>query len=157
MKKKSRYLVLLFALMLLLSACSSKDSTPYTTADAGKLLDAGVFSGEMEEVDLYIVSLLYGLSEDSILDGVSYMAINASVSADELTILIMEDENAAKDAEEACQKRVENQIQSYQSYGPDQVPRLEEAVILRRENTVLFAVGDPESLTEALSDLDLGS
>ena len=63
---------------------------------------------------------------------------------------------AAKTAEEACKKRVEGQIESYQTYGPDQVPRLEEAVISRRENTVLLAVGNPDRLPQALKDLALG-
>ena len=66
------------------------------------------------------------------------------------------DEAAAKTAEEACKKRVESQIESYQTYGPDQVPRLEEAVISRRENTVLLAVGNPDRLPQALKDLALG-
>ncbi len=51
---------------------------------------------------------------------------------------------------------MEGQIESYQTYGPDQVPRLEEAVISRRENTVLLAVGNPDRLPQALKDLALG-
>lgn len=98
----------------------------------------------MEQVDSYTVALLYGLEENAVIDCASYIAINSSASADEVTVLVLRDEAAAKTAEEACKKRVESQIESYQTYGPDQVPRLEEAVISRRENTVLLAVGNPD-------------
>ncbi len=105
------------ALAVLLAACSASGRA-YTTADAQALIDAGAFDGEMEQVDEYTVALLYGIEEESITDCASYMAINSSVSADEVTVLVLSDEEAAKAAEEACRKRVESQIESYQTYGP---------------------------------------
>ena len=142
------------ALAVLLAACSASGRA-YTTADAQALIDAGAFDGEMEQVDEYTVALLYGIEEESITDCASYMAINSSVSADEVTVLVLADEGAAQAAETACQERVEDQIASYRTYGPDQVPRLEEAVISRRGNTVLLAVGAPDRLPKAIKDLGL--
>lgn len=148
---------LALALTLLLAACSAgPDVAGYTTGDAERLLDAGAFSGEMEELDRYAVSMLYGIDETDISECAGYMAINASVSADEVTVLVLAGEDEAKAAVEACQKRVEKQIDSYETYCPDQVPRLKDAVILRRGNTVLFAVGDPDKLPQALEELALG-
>ena len=149
---------LALALALLMTACAGgqNDSQPlYTTGDVQRLLDAGAFSGEMEALDSYAVSMLYSMDEADIAECASYMAINTSVSADEVTVLVLASEDAAAAAVEACQKRVEKQIDSYQTYCPDQVPRLEDAVILQRGNTVLFAVGDPERLPQALKDLGL--
>ena len=143
---KQRLIWPVLALAVLLSACGA-DGKAYTTADAQALIDADAFDGEMEQVDSYTVALLYGLEENAVIDCASYIAINSSASADEVT---------AKTAEESCKKRVEGQIESYQTYGPDQVPRLEEAVISRRENTVLLAVGNPDRLPQALKDLALG-
>lgn len=158
MRRKLLWPVL--ALVLLLAACAGtpNDSQPlYAVGDAQRLVDAGAFSGQMEEVDSYIVALLYGIDEDTIKECAGYMAINTSVSADEVTVLILTDNDAARAAEEACRKRADSQIESYQTYCPDQVPRLEDAVILRRGNTVLFAVGDPDELPRALKDLALDS
>ena len=109
----------------------------------------------MEPVDAFVVSMLYGIEEESITECACYLAIDTSVSADELTVLVLSDEAAAQAAEEACRKRVDSQIESCALYCPDQVPRLEDAVILRRGNTVLMAVGNPESLSQALVDLEL--
>ena len=152
---KQRLIWPVLALAVLLSACGA-DGKAYTTADAQALIDADAFDGEMEQVDSYTVALLYGLEENAVIDCASYIAINSSASADEVTVLVLRDEAAAKTAEESCKKRVEGQIESYQTYGPDQVPRLEEAVISRREHTVLLAVGNPDRLPQALKDLALG-
>lgn len=155
---KRKLFLPMLALVILLTACASTVClTTYTVANAQDLLNAGVFSGQMEEVDVYIVSVLYGIDQDTITDCASYMAVNTSVSADEVTVLVLTDSDAAEAAVKACQKRVENQIESCRSYSPDQVPRLEDAVILQRGNTVLFAVGDPDALPQALKDLSLDS
>lgn len=155
MKKK---LVLLFAALLVVSlmGCSSnspKSSAGYTVDDAQVLLDAGVFNGEMGKIELGTVAMLYDIDRDTIQDGVSYLASDTSVSADELTILILTDEEAAKTAETACEKRLDSQLNTAKNYTPAAVPRLEGAVIRRQGNTVLLAVGDPSKLPSVVDQL----
>ena len=156
--KRIGYIILpVLMLVLLLGACASSEEclAAYAAADAQKLLDAGVFDGEMEPVDAFIVSMLYGIDEKDITECACYLAIDTSVSADELTVLVLTDEAAAQAAEAACWERVESQIDSCAAYCPDQVPRLEDAVILRRGCTVLLAVGNPNKLPQALTELGL--
>lgn len=98
---KQRLIWPVLALAVLLSACGA-DGKAYTTADAQALIDADAFDGEMEQVDSYTVALLYGLEENAVIDCASYIAINSSASADEVTVLVLRDEAAAKTAEEAC-------------------------------------------------------
>lgn len=155
MKKK---LVLLFAALLAVSlmGCSSnspKSSAGYTVDDAQVLLDAGVFNGEMGKIELDTVAMLYDIDRNTIQDGVSYLASDTSVSADELTILILTDEEAAKTAETACEKRLDSQLNTAKNYTPAAVPRLEGAVIRRQGNTVLLAVGDPSKLPSVVDQL----
>lgn len=153
--KRIVYILLLLA--ALLCGCGGKESlASYTAADAQALLDAGVCSGEMEKVDAYVAAMLYGVEEEQITDCACYLALDTSVSADELSVLVLADEAAARAAEEGAHRRVESQIESCALYCPDQVPRLEGAVILRRGNTVLLAVGDGEKLSRALEELGLG-
>ena len=155
MRKK---LAVLFAALLTVSLVGCSNSAPktasgYTVDDAQVLLDAGVFNGEMAEIDLDTVDMLYDIDRDSIQSGVSYLATNSSVSADELTILILTDEQAAQTAETACEKRLDNQLKTYQDYAPVAVPRLEGGVIRRAGNTVLLAVGDPSQLPGVVDQL----
>jgi len=156
---KLRVTLPLLALVLLLCACGEKPggSTPYTTDNAKALLDAGAFSGQMEEVDSATALLLYGIDEADVTSCVCYMASNTSVSADEVTVLVLKSEDAATAAISACKERVASQIDSCTNYCPDQVPRLEDATILQRGNSVLLAVGDPDKLPKALKDLSLSN
>ena len=139
-------------LLLLLYGCTARE-TPYTIGDAQILLESGLFNGDMGPVDKVVVSLLYGIDENAIQDCICYMAANTAASADELAIFILTDADAARLAESACQKRAEAQIEASKNYAPAAVPRLENAVIRRIGNTVLFAVGDPEWLPEAVDGL----
>jgi len=146
------------ALALLLCACGGGESkAPYSADTVKALLDAGAFSGQMEEVDSTTALLLYGIDEADVDDCVCYMATNTSVSADEVTVLVLKSEDAVEGAVAACKERIASQIDSCTSYCPDQVPRLEDATILTRGNSVLLAVGDPDKLPQALKDLSLSN
>lgn len=150
MKKQ---ILVLFLALLLLCGCSGKAAEPYTLADADTLLNSGAFEGStMAPIDGAILALLYGVDEDTITECAAYLAVNTSVSADELAVLILTDEAAAIAAEKACRSRIAAQLAVCQSYAPAAVPRLEQALIVRRANTVLLAVGDPEVLS-GLKDL----
>jgi len=156
-KMKNRLMIPLLVILTMLTACGKTgEQAPYQAADAKALVDAGAFSGSMTEVDNKVVPLLYGLEEDTIAECSCYTASNTSVSADEVAVFVMEDADGASAALEACKQRVEAQIDVCKDYCPDQVPRLEKAVILQRGNTVLLAVGTPEKLPQALKDLNLG-
>ncbi len=146
---------LALALALLLCACSGGQAEPpYTVDDADALLAAdGLFDGELAPIDRSVAAALYGIDEAAIVDCVSYQAVNTSVSADELTVFVMDNEAAAQVAETACQLRAENQIKVCEDYCPAAVPRLEAAVIRRVGATVLFAVGDPDLLPAAVDAL----
>lgn len=153
MKRKQ---IALCALLLafLLCACGQKAPDPYTAADAEALLSReGLFNSELAPVDGDIAILVYGLDSVSVTEAVCYMAANTSVSADELTVLILGDEEAAMAAEEACRDRIAAQIAVCESYCPAAVPRLAGAVVSRIGNSVLLAVGDPDQLPAAVSAL----
>ena len=144
------------ALMLLCSCGSSGQNNakpPYDPSIADVLLESGAFEGsEMAPIDSMIVSILYGIDEGTITECVGYMATNTSVSADELVVLLLTDETTAIAAEDACKARVASQITVCESYAPAAVPRLEQALISRRGNTVLLAVGDPDTIAEAMKN-----
>lgn len=144
------------ALMLLCSCGSSGQNDPkppYDASFADALLASAAFDGsEMAPIDGFVVSLLYGIEESTISDCVGYMATNTSVSADELVVLVLTDEAAATAAEEACRARIAAQIAVCESYAPAAVPRLEQALVSRRDNTVLLVVGDPDIIAATMKD-----
>ena len=154
-----RYKTVIAALLLLavtvMPGCSSEEKRAYALSDAGTLLDAGVFDGEMAEmrVSARTMAMLYGVDEGDIRDFVSFQATNTTVSADEVTVLILVDEAAAERAEAACRSRIESEIKNYEAYCPAAIPNLKGAVIDRVGNTVLVAVGDPRAVSDAVKAL----
>ncbi len=146
-----KILIVALALLLLCSCGQNNAKPPYDIAHANLLMESAAFEGsEMAPVDSFIISVLYGIEESTITECHAYMAVNTSVSADELVVLILSDAEAAIAAEEACKARVAAQIAVCESYAPAAVPRLEQALISRRGNTVLMAVGDPDAISSAL-------
>lgn len=151
MKKRVLAVVLL---LMLLCGCTkpSAASQPYTPAIADELLASGAFEGsEMAPLDMDVVAMLYGIDPETIVEGVYYMAVNTSASADELLVLVLTDEQSAMDAKLACQLRLESQIAVCEDYCPAAVPRLESAVLNRIGNTLLFVVGDEAAFSKVLN------
>lgn len=149
---RKRILAVFLLLALLLCGCSSPAPKAYDLSIADKLLASGAFEGsEMAPLDMDVVAMLYGIDPADITDGVYYMATNTSVSADELLVLILTDEQAAMDAKGACERRLQGQIAVCTDYCPAAVPRLERAVLDRIGNTLLFVVGDEAAFSKVLN------
>ena len=128
------------------------EKAPYTLAVADELLNSGAFEGsEMQPVDARVASALYEIEAEDIVECVIYIAANSWASADELAVFVMSDEQAAIDAEAAFRARVKSQLEVMGMYAPNSVPRLEGAFISRRENTVVFAIGDPDIIASIKS------
>ena len=150
MRKRILLLVLTLALALSLAACGAEKV--FTLEHADELLASGAFEGsEMEELDGYVLSILYGIDTEDLVEYKVYMASNSWTSADEMAVLVFADEQAAIDAEAAFRVRVKAQLEVMGLYAPASVTRLENAFISRRGNTVLFAVGDPDVIASVKS------
>lgn len=151
---KKQIISLSLAVLLLLSGCGSKsEKVAYTADDVTALIDAGAFSGDMEQVDSDVAANLFDLDSSTVVEITCYMATNSAVSADEVAVFVLTDESAAETAESACQAHVDSRAESSAQYCPDQVPKLEDAVIRRLGSTVLLAVGDTEILSTAVDAL----
>lgn len=151
---KKQMIAAMLAVLLLLSGCGKKsEKTAYTADDVTTLMDSGAFSGDMEQVDSAVAATLFGLDTNTVVEITCYMATNSAVSADEVAVFVLTDEEAAKTAVSACQAHVDSRTESSSQYCPDQVPKLEAAVIQRLGSTVLLAVGDTEILPTAVDEL----
>ena len=155
MRYKTVIAALLLLAVMVMPGCSSEEKRAYALSDAGTLLDAGAFDGEMAEMraSARTMAMLYGVDEGDIRDFVSFQATNTAVSADEVTVLILVDEAAAERAEAACRSRIESEIKNYAAYCPAAIPNLQGAVVERVDNTVLVVVGNPQTAADAVKRL----
>ena len=154
MKRILPVLALLLLFVLLMAACASgAEKKPLPAAEdlAKTLLDAGIFADELETVDPDIAALLYGFTEE---DGVDlYCWLSASGgTAEEFTLFLCRDDAALAVARKSAEARLDNQKRTYESYAPDEVPKLEGAVVRVRDNILVLCVAaDPEKAAKLLS------
>ena len=153
MKRTLFALSVVFCLML--SACggsSESQARPFTTADLEGILACGGFSETLEAVDSELVCALYGLDATLVTDCAGYLSTGAT--AEEAVVFIATDASAAEQIKSACDLRVDDQILAYEDYGPAEVPKLENAHIEVRENTVLMVVAtDADAVDTAVEAL----
>ena len=137
----TRLIPAVLVLCLALTACGGKDSgsagyDPAATAQA--LLDSGAFTDTLEAVDKDTAAILYDVEADSITDCACYASLSAG--AEEIAVLTMADADAAAAAMKGLEARVADQKAVLESYQPDEVSKLDKAILTQSGNTVVLAV-----------------
>ncbi len=140
--KKFINLTLVLALALVLTACGSKtEAEVWDTGDVQALLDSGAFSEELEELDKDTAFILYRLADYG-LDRLSGAVVfrSAGATCEELAYLVLDSEDSAKAAKGALEDYVQSQIDENVDYRPAEIPKLENAYIDQRGETLLLVV-----------------
>lgn len=142
--KKLLTVTLALALALGLSACGGKNDYAVWNADhAQAILDSGAFSEELEELDADTAFMLYkladyGLDREKLKEAT--VRRSAGATCEELAVLIFDSEDSASSARDALEAYVQNQIDENTDYRPAEIPKLENAYIDRRGESVLLVV-----------------
>lgn len=140
--KKFMNLTLVLALALVLTACGGKtEAEVWDTGDVQALLDSGAFSEELEELDKDTAFILYRLADYG-LDRLSGAVVfrSAGATCEELAYLVLDSEDSAKAAKGALEDYVQSQIDENVDYRPAEIPKLENAYIDQRGETLLLVV-----------------
>ena len=155
MKQLFHIVPAVLALCLTLAACGggNEETAAFDPAvTAQSLLDSGAFSDALEEVDTSVAATLYGVDEADIADGVVYMSLSAG--AEEIAVLVLSDADAAAAAMEGLEAHVADQRAALESYQPDEVSKLDGAILQQKGNSVLLAVcADPAAAKAVLEEL----
>ena len=150
-----RLLPAALALCLTLTACgggggAQAEFDPDAAAQA--LLDSGAFDDTLDTVDASVAAALYGVDEGDITDCAVYTSLSAG--AEEIAVLVMADADSAAAALEGLEKRVADQRAALESYQPDQVAKLDAAILEQRGSSVLLAVcADADAARAAIDGL----
>lgn len=144
------------ALCLCLSACggggqTAKSYDPAATAKA--LLDSTAFTDTLDTLDKDTAATMYGIDPSTITDCAVYTSL--SMGAEEIAVLTLTDEEAAKTAKTALDKRVSDQITALESYMPAEVDKLNHAIVEQTGNTALLVVAaDADAAQKVLDGLN---
>lgn len=151
MRRFAGIAVALFLLLMPLTACGGGEEKagfdPETTLQA--LADAGAFSEELEELDGDTAFVLYGLGNSGLeREDLTEAKVlrSAGATCEEGAVLVFTGGDQAETAVQALEDYVQKQIDSNRDYRPQELPKLESAVIQQQGNTVLLVVaGDLEA------------
>ena len=145
----------LLALVLLLSSCGGRAAAkPYDPNGATQaLVDAGAFSVELEalEADLLYDFSGYGMDISKLTGS---KALTASGYAEQVSVTIWKTEADAKAAAVSFEEYLQDMKDTYKSYAPLEVDKLEHAILQQKGNSVLLIVpADAEAAQAAVERL----
>lgn len=157
-----RLILPLLLLTLLLTACSrpapTQPSQPsgFSPEVVEQLLACGAFSEPIDPLTPDIAWGLYhlsaaGLAREQMTDAVVYLSSGAT--CENASLLTFTDEATAEIALGALEEYCADQIVSNRDYRPLEIPKLEQAQLIHRGNTLLLLIAN--DYTPALDLLDL--
>ena len=146
MKKHARYLSLLFGLLfavLAIGGCSREVQTPDIPVSdiTGKLLEELEWVDNMRQLEESVIGNFYDFDTSNIESMEIYISDSGS-TAEEIAVVKLSDSSAKEDVQAAMEKRVEKQKKQFENYMPEEMYKLENALITSHGNYVLLAVAD---------------
>lgn len=151
---------------LTLAACGGEDAPAMGSGQAQvpdldpaavtqALLDGGAFSESLETLTLDVAYQLYGLegygvAREDILDGSVYLS--AGATAEEASVLVCKDADTAATVLEAMQGHVDLQKESYESYLPAEIPKLDNARLITHGSSAVLVVPADSDAADAVLD-----
>ena len=161
-----KYIIMLLAglMALSLTACGQTERTPesrrFELSDPQMLAEAGVFSEELEELDADTAFALYLLADCGLtLEDLTAAAVlrSAGATCEEMAVLYFDvddwDEKVEK-AAQALEDYVQRQIASNVNYRPDEIPKLENALVEARGNRVVMVIANDVEKAKELLEID---
>lgn len=120
---------------LTIASCGAKDVDVTSLAIA--LVNEGQYAEQLNEVGTEITEKRYGIDDELIEVCSAYKGTNAVT--DEVAVFKTTDPDAVN---EKVREYWDNQIKSYESYRPSEVPKLNDAILYTYNDVVIFCVSE---------------
>ncbi len=147
MKKTTAVLLAVLTAFLFCSCGNNQPKDIDIIALGGYVKNNVAFSEEIEEVDSSVALTNFGLDETE------FEAVEYATSSAVAEVFAAFKGNSAEDTAvitEAVQNRIDYLRESYSSYGPQEVPKIESAVVITQGNCVIFCISADNSQAKAL-------
>ncbi len=166
--KKRIFAAFLAALCLTAASCGTETDTPATTQQEQvkeyNIVAGDVTSAVLTEITINsaiekgIADLEFYFSDldTSKLTDASYYMCASGAYPDEIAVFVFDMAESAADAKSAVQTRLDKQISVYESYTPDEMYKLDGAVIDVRQNVIFYAVTENNSRAQEIFDSFIG-
>lgn len=142
MKRKVLGLLIVTLAMVALFGCGKKDKEKKHDFEVSKLaseINDNIRFDEITEspAGSKVLAVKYEIDESEIINCAVY---NSSSTAEEIAVIETKDEKSADAVLEAAKKHIETQKALYESYAPDEVARLDKAIVKKLSKYVVVCV-----------------
>ena len=149
MKKILTIAAIIALLSLTLTSCGKAFELD-TNALIGDIIGADLFLDSLEPVSESVVKKVVGLSTELIKD--FHYEIGTGATGEEFAVIACDSEESAKKVKEEIIKRQDSLYNTYESYSPESLPRISNAVIEQKGIYVIFISCDKDDDAQKLVD-----
>lgn len=139
--KKTIITVIVLTFAILMTACGKAEKNIDVEALAKQLHQEVTFSDELSAIDGEMAQLLYNI-DDAVKQSVY---LSSGATAEEIAVFELKSDEAAKNAKEKAEDRIKEQIESFRTYVPAEVARLENAIVEVTGRYVIVCVSDGDA------------
>ena len=138
--KKIALLLVAAMLACMMTACGGKEETHdfEVTELAKELRESIEYEDELTESRDAVFYMIYGVDESIVKNQSSYFSTNATT--EEISVVECVDKDAAETVKKAFEERVKYQKATFESYAPEEVDRLDKALITVMGNYAVLCV-----------------
>ena len=148
-----RTLAIIFTLILALALVScggsaKSDFTMDTKALVNELHDAQLFLDSLTPISESALNKVVGINTEGVVDFVYEMG--TGVTGEELCVITCDSEDTAKRVFEEVKTHRDDYIKQYESYAPDAIPRMENAVLEQKGVYVVYVSAEANTMAQSI-------
>lgn len=146
--KKIIYICLSLVFCISMSACSAKQEEIDINKLATTLLEEVNFSDDLNQIDDKMVERLYNIN-----NAVSgYVYVGSGATAEEIAVFEFNNKNEADEATKAALQRIDDQKQSFESYVPKELDKLENAIVKTSGRYLIVCISDGDEAEKIIKE-----
>ena len=166
--KKRIFAALIAVSCLFTASCGTETKAPVSTAQEETKeysFDASSVTGEVlaeipinSAIEKGIADLEFYFTDrdTSKLTDASYYMCASGAYPDEIAVFVFDTNDSAVAAESAVKTRLDKQVSVYESYTPEEMYKLEDAIVEVKQNVIFYAVTENNSRVQEIFDSFIG-
>lgn len=151
MKHFTKLILVMVMTVFCLTACSKggKDITVDVNALAEKLQSETITSGEITNLASEMLFSTYYIESDQMENGAAYLSSTGEIAC-EVVVVECKEASQTGDVEELFKNRVDSRTIAFSDYRPNEVPKLDSAIITSAGKYVVLCVCDDTAKAEEI-------
>ncbi len=146
-----KYIIGLSAALILFSGCSNNKVELDPASAVEKMSEEITFTDQFAPLDSENANRVYGVDADLVED--STAMVGSGATAESIAMFKAVDAKSAQDIEKQLEVFIDGYIEGYSDYKPEEVPKLESAIIERKDVYVVLCISaDNDAAKTVVSD-----